>query len=285
MRVIIRKTKAVLLLYLGLTLLLAGCSSAAPAEATPTIEEIILELAPSHFEVELNIAEAPGLNEPVEITMTVVASYMDIPDTHVWIVLPEGIVLAEGVLDWTSDFIEDQPQTFQTTIMVISYGDWEIKGRAQHIPDEYNSWGGIGYVYLHITEEESYIGAPPYSPPTAGPTITPFPIPPPHVEPTPDLPTPRPTLPATPPTIPPKPTYPTTPTTTTTPYKSKMNTSASHFSPRNYPIPLILLDSDPIILYTVFEGEGRCPEQAIIAPQNHPQLPKQPGGTHARNYP
>ena len=217
MRVIIRKPRAVLLLYLALALLLAGCNSAAPATATPTIEDFILEISPATFEVELSMTEAPGLNEPAEISITVSSNYKDIPDTHVWIELPVGIVLAEGELEWTSDFIKAQPQTFQTTIMVISSGDWIIRGNAQHIPDENNSWGGFTKFYLHVSENKSYLGVATRLPATAGPSPTPYTLPPPHEEPTPILPTPRPTLPATPPTIPPKPTYTPTPTTTPTP--------------------------------------------------------------------
>ena len=163
MNVSIRKLKVAILLCLGLTLLLASCST---SDQIPTSEK--LELLPSYpIPVTLALSKAPALYEPVNLTITVSTTVFDeMPDLEVWVELPEGAHSLDGDLFWQVDLVRDVPVTFNATLVFVCEGIWYLHAYSRfYFTGGYD--GGFARLGIYFRNGESLLEWP-YETPERG---------------------------------------------------------------------------------------------------------------------
>lgn len=69
---------------------------------------------------------APSLNHEAEI-LCIAKSTADLNNVHIWVVLPEGLKLISGVLDWNGNVTKDKEcLTVQAIVKSVKTGRYEI---------------------------------------------------------------------------------------------------------------------------------------------------------------
>lgn len=134
-----------------------------PTEATTTVrpESGSVESGPSNASTpimaHLTLSKVPLLNEAVDLTFTI-SSVLDAPGTNATILLPSGAFLVGGDLEWTGDLRAGEPQVLQATIQFTEEGNLTIEGKASRPLEGGDSWGDAAFIYLHVSEENSFVG-------------------------------------------------------------------------------------------------------------------------------
>jgi len=103
------------------------------------------------------MAKVPLLNEEVEITFTF-SSALDAPGTTATILLPSGVTLVSGDLEWTGDLEAGDLQTLEAVIQFTQEGNRTIEGKALRTLEGGDSWGDAAYIYLYVSEKSSHVG-------------------------------------------------------------------------------------------------------------------------------
>lgn len=115
---------------------------------------------PGGISVKLEMAKAPRLNEPVEVTLTVEAEE-DAPGTEVGLQLAPTVIVVDGEGKWRADLKANRPATFSTTIKFTNEGYFDVRAFALCQREGQPTLGGESKtVYLHVTKEEGSFGIP-----------------------------------------------------------------------------------------------------------------------------
>lgn len=120
-----------------------------PASVTASIK--------SPVKVDLEISEAPALNQPFQMTCTV-KSMIAAPNTSAEILLPDGAELLSGKLTWAGDLEKDRAITFTALAVFRKTGNHTIEARAKYPIDETNFWGDGKEIFLHVDIDRGQFG-------------------------------------------------------------------------------------------------------------------------------
>jgi len=119
---------------------------------------------PGGINVKLEMAKAPRLNEPVEVTLTVEAEE-DAPGTEVGLQLAPTVIVVDGEGRWKTDLKAKSPVTFSTTIKFTNEGYFDVRAFALCQREGQPTLGGESKtVYVHVTKEEGSFGIPTATP-------------------------------------------------------------------------------------------------------------------------
>jgi hypothetical protein len=92
----------------------------------------------------IEVPHFPNVGEEVIVTFSLIASE-DVPHVKVVIVLPEELVLIDGVLEWAGDVEKEKEETFQITIKTTEEGRFEILGILTYDDEE---WKYANYIFV-----------------------------------------------------------------------------------------------------------------------------------------
>jgi hypothetical protein len=92
----------------------------------------------------IRVPQFPKVDEEVVVTFTLIAS-RDVPNVRAVIVLPEELILIDGVLEWTGNLEKEKEETFQITIRTTESGRFEILGILTYDDEE---WKFANYVFV-----------------------------------------------------------------------------------------------------------------------------------------
>lgn len=107
----------------------------------PPFEGKAIELAVG---LVIRVPNFLDIGEEVVVTFSLLAS-KDMPDVKAVIVLPEELILIDGVLEWTGDLEKENEETFQITIIPTERGRFEILGILTYNNEE---WKFVRYVFV-----------------------------------------------------------------------------------------------------------------------------------------
>jgi hypothetical protein len=92
----------------------------------------------------IEVPHFPNVGEEVIVTFSLIASE-DVPHVKVVVVLPEELVLIDGVLEWAGDVEKEKEETFQITIKTTEEGQFEILGILTYDDEE---WKYANYIFV-----------------------------------------------------------------------------------------------------------------------------------------
>jgi hypothetical protein len=107
----------------------------------PSVEQMGKLLA---VDLVIRVPQFPEVGEEVAVTFTLQAS-RDVPNVKAVIILPEELILIDGVLEWTGDLEKQKEETFQITIRTTESGRFEILGIVTYDDEE---WKFANYIFV-----------------------------------------------------------------------------------------------------------------------------------------
>lgn len=142
------KTIHILIGLVFVVILVSGCVEKTTSERDSQIPSSGIDgLQVPPIKVDLDLSEAPSLNETAELTVSL-TPFTNISDVSAKIVLPEGLAFMSGDLSWSGDVERDKTVQFRAMIKAMSTGNWTIDAQVT---------GGRGFLFLSISEDSAYI--------------------------------------------------------------------------------------------------------------------------------
>lgn len=136
-------------ILLSLLVIIMGCAIVQKKGTTDTL-----------FKGTFTFSEKPVLNNPVELTYSVITS-TQISNASIEIEVPEGISIISGNPHWKGDLSYMDTVTIKLTIQILESGNYTIQGRVGgNILQgrvKVNERGAMSQIFLLVNERDTII--------------------------------------------------------------------------------------------------------------------------------
>lgn len=146
-----RATAGFAMAVVAVALAMAACGRGGPILGGPPGAST---QAATDVEVFLELAKAPALYEPVEVTVTVTAKKPDRSPVEVWLELPTTAAFINGQMSWRGELPEGKTHQFSATIAFVAEGVSHLSAHARfNHPQSIYGIDEVGYgEWLRVTE-------------------------------------------------------------------------------------------------------------------------------------
>lgn len=128
---------------------ISGTPASSPVDLVLTINQFSDDKT---SEITAKIGKREGYSNPVNWN-----------DVKAEIILPEGLELLEGNLNWQGSIVGDDVKEFTIKVKAVKDGEWIVKANANYTIDKDNYWVDSEQLYLLEKDGKVLIGDTPFT--------------------------------------------------------------------------------------------------------------------------
>jgi hypothetical protein len=162
--------RLILPLILVSVILISGCvtQKIGTKEGITVNTEVGAGVAASPMDLALSVSPFSEERE-AEITVNI-GKREDYPNNESWnttaqILLPAGLELVEGNVNWHGTITGDEWVEFKVKVKAVQNGEWKVEAKARTPPTGDSWWGDIERFYVLIKDDEILVSEAPFTKP------------------------------------------------------------------------------------------------------------------------